>query len=1729
MITLGLGIFFRIYGINWDEEFHLHPDERFLTMVISSITPVSSLNEYFNTDISRLNPHNILDFNNNSVFPFFVYGTLPLFLVRYVAELLGQTGYSEIHIVGRYLSGIFDAGTIILVFMIAQDLFKKKGLSLIASFLYACCVLPIQISHFFIVDNFTTFFATATLYAAVRILNEEESQNDRGDKKDFKIFHSHQFFNYLLFGLSLGLAAASKINAVVLAFLLPLAIIFRDWNKKKTITNFLDKKVIIRIIFTGIVSFFIFRIFQPYAFSGPDFFGLMPNPRWLNNLRELSILSSGESNYPPSLQWARRSIFFPIKNMVVWGMGLPLGIFSFLGFLLIGYRFIKGEYKKYGLLWVFTALYMFWQISLWNPTMRYFLIIYPPKIIMAAWFLYEIFSRGILTSIPEKRLTIKKIIIISSGVILIIGTLIWAVAFMNIYRQPMTRIAASKWIYENIESAINLQIDSQGKQILRPLPIKQFDDLWPGSEIVFPFQPEVKGILKGISVERISSQGDLDEKSSLLIEIIDQLSEEIIYSNLSMNQFAALNDPRGEPFYIDMGDTIFLNPTHEYLLKIRYLEVGNSLRLSGALRIGLDFYQHYYNQTIHHFSKKISNDEPYTASFSPMETGSLMGVELFRVKSKWSNSDTTAISIVVKENNSDNVIGRINQVIDLSNPEDFRGKKITLSFSDPVFLTKNVDYQIEISCNNEGEWIYLNGSKTVKETDWDDALPLFMYGYNPFDLYEGLYPSELNFQIYWDDNTEKFSRFIEALDQADYFFITSNRQWGSTTQIPERYPLTSHFYRELIGCPSDDIQKCYREAVPGKFSENLGFTLVQTFQSNPKIIGLEFNSQYAEEAFTVYDHPKVMIFKKDADFDIKKVAETLSEVDLRTVLNVNPKQAESRPGTLLLGINQFEKQRASGTWSGLFSRSSILNSNPVLSIAFWYLMLSLIGWVFFPVSKIIFRNLPDSGFPIFRAVGLLIFSYIVWLIGSLKIDVTRSIIFSIFLFLFFINFYVFLKNKIEIKEFIKENKKHIIFIEILSLFLFLFFLAIRIGNPDLWHPFKGGEKPMDFAYLNSLIKSINFPPYDPWYAQGYINYYYFGFVLAAIPIKLLGIIPSVGYNLILPTFFSLTGLAVFCLVWNFQKLWFKENEKSHKNFPDKTKIGYIFGLISIFIVLFFGNLGTIRMIIDGFSRISANNLMIEQNQGFGYLSSVISGIKLFISGFNFPYYPGDWYWIPSRVIPGEPITEFPFFTFLYGDPHAHLFAYPFTIIVMVWGVSLLNITKKSNYGWDDIIVFLFGALAIGCLRVTNTWDFPIFLFMALAALIFSNIRWTRSNNNLILTHKHYLSIFLQSILFIFLSFFLYYPFSRWYGQAYTMFLIWGGDKTPLWAYISHWGFFIFILGIFLFSQFIQLLGRTPLSVLKPYYRYKSIFLMILFACCGLLTYLLFLGYQTIIIVFPAITLCMVLFLFGSESLYEKVVYILISLGLALTLFVELFVLQGDIGRMNTVFKFYLQAWTLLSISTALVFPNVLKTIIAVKVKTRRIVLLSFLGILVISVSLFPLLAGIDKMNDRIADHVPLTIDGMEFMKYASVTENEMAMDLNNDYHAIKWVQENIIGTPVIVEAHIPEYRWGSRFSIYTGLPTVLGWNWHQRQQRAINPAEWVFNRASDISEFYSTEDIGKAIRFLDRYQVGYIILGQLEKATYPREGLAKFDEFDGVYWNSVYSSDEVKIFRVNEK
>ncbi len=279
-----LGFLIRIYGINWDQGTHLHPDERFLTMVSTDIKLPNSLSQYFDTNTSPLNPYNYKNYQ------FFVYGTFPIFLTKYIAVLFDLDSYDKIHLLGRFLSAIADSMCILVLYKIL-DFNKQKKIGIVASLIYATMVLPLQLAHFYAVDTFLNLFLLIT-------------------------FFTLQKKNYTYAGIAFGLAMSSKISAV---YFLPIFLIFLLRERKYFFTN--------GTMF-AIASFVLFRVFQPYVFI--ELFKI--NPLFLENIKTLQGFSNPDAYFPPAVQWISKTpIIFPLQNIILWGSGLAvfiLGIFS---------------------------------------------------------------------------------------------------------------------------------------------------------------------------------------------------------------------------------------------------------------------------------------------------------------------------------------------------------------------------------------------------------------------------------------------------------------------------------------------------------------------------------------------------------------------------------------------------------------------------------------------------------------------------------------------------------------------------------------------------------------------------------------------------------------------------------------------------------------------------------------------------------------------------------------------------------------------------------------------------------------------------------------------------------------------------------------------------------------------------------------------------------------------------------------------------------------------------------------------------------------------------------------------------------------------------------------------------------------------------------------------------------------------------------------------------------
>ncbi|HML40564.1 MAG TPA: DUF2298 domain-containing protein [Bellilinea sp.] len=1720
--------YFRFSGLLWGDFQYLHPDERFFVWVTADMSPVKSLAEYFNTAVSTLNPHNVGH-------GFFVYGTLPVIAARYIVDWVYQTAtWEHVLIVGRTLAASMDLITVLLVFLIGERLFNRKVGVLAAAF-SSVAVMQIQQAHFFTSDSFATTFSVLAVYFAV-CLSQTHLRIDRQDSRWWWL--RERFFHYsLAFGAAVGVAMACKINTAPVAFLLPAAIGVHYLHADQETRRSWLKGALYFLVGGGAVALLVFRILQPYAFSGPGFFGLTPNPLWISNLKELAAQSSGDVDMPPALQWARRSITFSFQNMVVWGMGIPFAIAAWAGFLWLGWRMIKGEWPKTVLFWGWTAAYFLWQSLQGNPTMRYQLPIYPLLAVMAAWAILELGQKAFWSE--NRRASMVWRISAWAGGILALGlTVTWAYAFLHIYIQPMTRVVASDWIYENVPGPVNLLYADGDVTSTQPLPYNPQLALNAYEPVERLITAQYSGDLTQISLGTVQDLLNITEGLKTVQVAVQSVAhpEQSVYGQIT-DLFSAGDTSEK---VVTFTPALTIEAGGQYRMVIALLDEGSSLSMSGRMKWSIADAQGQSLQMLAPSVDMIRGDQPQEIIFTPASDGQVSGLNIAHLVDSTASTDekTLEITVYALDDRSQPLTKAVLTGI-FNAADDPRGQTVQVTFDSPLQVSQEQTYILHFDLIAGSGGLSIYGSAPANETSWDDGLPIRRGNY---DGYGGIYEANLNFEMYYDDDQAKLERFEQTLDTADYLFISSNRQWGTTTRLQERYPLTTKYYRELMGCPAEEsILDCYRRAEVGMFDGQLGFELVKVFESYPTLGTLKINDQYAEEAFTVYDHPKVLIFKKTAAYNAENAAKILESVDLSTAMRVLPGQAATYPENLMLPDDRLAEQQAGGTWSDYFSYDNPLNAYPALGLLVWYSVITLLGWACYPLVRIALHGLSDKGFPFVKITGMLLLSWMVWFASSTAFTFTRPVIWAAVLLILLVNGILAWRQWPALRRDLRQQRRYFLTVEAVGLAFFAFFLLIRFANPDLWHPSFGGEKPMDFAYFNAVLKSTTFPAYNPWLSGGYINYYYYGFVLVGVPTKWLGIVPSIAYNLILPTLASLLALGAFSVAWNLvvARQHALPEDPADAEFEEMLPLNrqaLWAGVGAAAAMIVIGNLGTIRQIWHGLMKLAAPNGSFDGANIFSKIGWTFQGLGNLINGGRLPYSTGDWYWIPSRALPGGgAITEFPFFTFLYADPHAHLFAMALTVLALGWAVSVVlrqwdwaveGIHPLAGFG---LSIFL-GALAVFVLRPTNTWDFPTYLLLAIVAIVYAGLRYAPVPQGLLpqwpLWVRRLLLVTGVLIIFYIVGTLLFKPYTDWYALGYSKIDLWNDEKSDFASYFTHWGLFLVIIVTWMTTLTVEWMAKTPLSALNKLLKAKIWIYIALAVYVGAVVFLAVRGVSIGWFVFTLMVWDLALLLKPDQPDAQRIVLLLIGGALSLTLAVEVIVLVGDIGRMNTVFKFYLQAWILLSLSAALSMVWLLPRLMMKWKGAWKNVWVAVVSVLAFSACLYTIMAGSAKMRDRMSVYTPAGLDGSTYMQTSVYYEHDHELDLNQDYKAIRWMQENVSGSPTIVEAQLGTYRWGSRYSINTGLPTVLGWDWHEIQQRSVVGDSLVNNRASAVNDFYNTTDRSAAQAFLQKYGVKYIIVGELEAAIYDATGVSKFAALEGDLWRAVYQDGDTTIYEV---
>jgi YYY domain-containing protein len=862
----------------------------------------------------------------------------------------------------------------------------------------------------------------------------------------------------------------------------------------------------------------------------------------------------------------------------------------------------------------------------------------------------------------------------------------------------------------------------------------------------------------------------------------------------------------------------------------------------------------------------------------------------------------------------------------------------------------------------------------------------------------------------------------------------------------------------------------------------------------------------------------------------------------------------------------------------------------LLPVLLWWAIIEILGLAALPLAQRLFRWLPDFGYAFSKALGLLVVSYVLWMgamTGVLQNDL-GGILFAIFL-LVGVSTWLYFKGQgpdqvplqTHIANFFRTRGWYILTIELLFASAFILWAILRAYAPDKIMS-AGGEKFMEIAFLNGILKSPGFPPLDPWLSGFAISYYYFGYVMMALLTRFSGVSSAVGFELYDALLFALVVSSVFGIAYNLVKA----AQGSHRIEREGQAIRY--GLLASLLVTVMGNL-------EGLIEVFHNRGILPESllrwlDIPGLISSPPSGGWMPAGGFF------GCCWRASRVIQEydplgnalgvSPITEFPMFSFLLGDNHPHVLALPFVLLIIALAFNLLR--RQSTLSaeqqqimaaapwWNPARTALAGdwamlvayAFCLGSLGFLNTWDMPIYWGLLLLAYAAGEAIRAQRFDWYIIRRTISLGISLLAGAIIFYLFF-YIGFSSQAGgvlpyvnsstrlvqyllifAAFILPISWFlviflkkesqgiSTRTTFRMWLSSWGWVIAVclslVVIFLITALLTDLGQTLLGN-QP--GNSAIQTLLGGFSLGQLTQKVLINRLSnpwlfiLLTSLIGLTITNGIIKIRQPSIEEKpaerkdssiFVILLILLGLVLTLSTELFYLRDIfMVRMNTVFKFYFQAWILLGISSAYAIWWIMNRSQEVMNNVWRTIFAACCILLITSGLVFSLVGFY------------LRVDGFRQTPNLDGTAN-LARFNPDDWAAINWLNENVTGTPIILEAPGKSYNYEGRISAFTGLPSLLGWALHENQWRGSYDEQAI--REPDIQTIFTSKDAVLALELLQKWDIRYVIVGPSEKnfiqqicsdpnrACNLSRALQKFD----LQLEPVFQQGETTIYRVPE-
>ena len=395
----------------------------------------------------------------------------------------------------------------------------------------------------------------------------------------------------------------------------------------------------------------------------------------------------------------------------------------------------------------------------------------------------------------------------------------------------------------------------------------------------------------------------------------------------------------------------------------------------------------------------------------------------------------------------------------------------------------------------------------------------------------------------------------------------------------------------------------------------------------------------------------------------------------------------------------------------------------VWAVLSWWLIIQALGLAVWPLALRLFRWLPDRGYTLAKPLGLLVVSYIFWLLVSLRL--LPNTVVSVIIVAGIVasgSAWLYRRENTLLRAWLREHRWLVISYELLFAIAFIGWAIFRAHAPDV----VTGEKPMELAFLNAINRSATFPPPDPWLSGFNIAYYYFGYVTLSLLQRLSGVGPGVAFSLGNALWFALCAAGAFGVAANLVLLTKRSTRRA------AAFTGVLAAIFSVLLGNFEAPLEVLYSAGQGSPELWQQLDILDLNQPPPQHEA-----------FPWPLRndPGWWYraaWLihdypPDSVSPqlaqvtGRPrapnttfqptITEFPQFSFVLGDLHPHLLDLPFVLLSIALAVNLF-LAGASGEVRAIYRVPLWGlyALLLGGLGFMNTWDFPVYTTLAIVAL-----------------------------------------------------------------------------------------------------------------------------------------------------------------------------------------------------------------------------------------------------------------------------------------------------------------------------------------------------------------------------------------------------------------------------